>query len=55
MPFRVHRRHDKAASTSNTRTNTSFFERRYGYVIKKNQIIQKEKKDTEIGLELNTK
>jgi hypothetical protein len=55
MPFRVHRRNNKAA-TSDTITNTSILTRRYGHifnVIKKNQIIQKNK-GTEDGLELKS-
>jgi hypothetical protein len=53
MPFRGHRRNNKAA-TSDTITNTSILTRRYGYVIKKNQIIQKNKGSTEDGLELKS-
>jgi len=56
MPFRVHKRHDKAA-TSDTRPNNSILTRRYGHVfnvIKKNQIIQKNKGGTEDGLELKS-
>ncbi len=51
MPFRVHSRHDKASSTSNTKI--SILTRRYGYVIKKN-LQQENKGGTEDGLELKS-